>query len=83
MLFFERFVPEHIWQRLRPDAIYVWENEEVRKRLKWYYLVMIDRVPARFLLAKIVEIGEKELEKLDEETLLDLREKVSGSIVGS
>ena len=75
MLFFERFVPEHIWQRLRPDAMYVWENEEVRKRLKWYYLVMIDRVPARFLLAKIVEIGEKELEKLDEKTLLDLREK--------
>ncbi len=75
MIWFERFVPERLWKRLRPDAIYVWENEEVRKRLRWYYLVMTDRVPARFLLAKIIEIGENKLKELDEESLWSIREK--------
>ncbi|BEP17630.1 radical SAM protein [Pyrofollis japonicus] len=76
MFLFERFVPEKIWRRLRPDAIYIWDNDEVRKRLKWYYLVMIDRVPAKFLLAKIAESPERKIDSFDLEQLLDLRRRM-------
>ncbi len=39
----------------RPDAIRVWENPVVRKRLSWYYSVMRDEKPAKYLLVKRVE----------------------------
>ncbi|MEM4872203.1 MAG: radical SAM protein [Thermofilaceae archaeon] len=45
---------------LRPDALVVWENEEVKKRLSHYYGVMSDRRPARYRVAKRVPV---ELEK--------------------
>ena len=46
--FFEIFM-------VRPDAFSVWEHSEVKKRLSWYYKVMINEKPAKFLIAKRVE----------------------------
>ncbi len=36
----------------RPDAEAVWQNAEVRKRLGWYYAVMLDKMPSKFLICK-------------------------------
>ncbi len=58
MWVFERFVPARLWMRLRPDAVAVWENLEVKRRLQWYYMVMTDQAPAKFLLARLVEFTE-------------------------
>jgi putative pyruvate formate lyase activating enzyme len=37
---------------LRPSALAVWRNKEVRKRLDWYYRVMVDAMPAKFLICR-------------------------------
>jgi len=54
---------------LRPSALTVWRNREVRRRLNWYYDVMTNFKPAKFMLCKKVpadygpEDGEGELWK--------------------
>ena len=45
------------WVLLRPDAVYVWNDREVVKRLKWYYEVMTNRKPAKFLITKYIDAG--------------------------
>ncbi len=57
-MLFERYVPPSVWMRLRPDAVSVWDDEDVRRRLDWYYRVMNDEAPAKFLLARAVESPE-------------------------
>jgi len=47
------------WAFIRPDALTVWRNPEVRRRLEWYRLSMSDKVPARFLLARLVQVRYK------------------------
>jgi len=45
----------------------VWQDDEVVARLNWYYSVMTDRKPAKYLICKRVEVefsGEEELEEL-------------------
>jgi len=42
----------------RPDAILVWDEQEVRERLSWYYSVMRDLKPAKFLIAKRIPVDE-------------------------
>jgi len=42
----------------RPDAILVWDDQEVRERLSWYYSVMRDLKPAKFLIAKRTPVDE-------------------------
>lgn len=42
----------------RPDAILVWDDQEVRERLSWYYSVMRDLKPAKFLIAKRIPVDE-------------------------
>jgi putative pyruvate formate lyase activating enzyme len=62
----------------RSDGILVWENQTVRERLSWYYAVMNNQMPAKFLICKSVPCSldfnsssEKELwlehERLSEE----------------
>jgi len=41
---------------VRPDAISVWSNPVVRERLSWYYSVMRNEKPAKFLIAKRVRV---------------------------
>jgi len=54
---------------LRPTAQTVWRNKEVRRRLDWYYGVMTDAKPAKFMTCKKVpadygpDDGEEELWK--------------------
>lgn len=40
---------------LRPDAISVWEYDEVREYLSWYYSVMINEKPAKYRIVKRIE----------------------------
>jgi putative pyruvate formate lyase activating enzyme len=51
---------------LRPDAVSVWRNPEVRKRLSWYYEVMTDAKPAKYRICKKVEV-DVDLSASDEE----------------
>ncbi|MGC9181493.1 radical SAM protein [Thermogladius sp.] len=43
---------------LRPDALTVWEDGVVRERLSWYHSVMVDEKPAKFIVARKVEVPE-------------------------
>ena len=56
-----------MWRLLRPDAAHVWEDDEVRRRLSWYYDVMRDHRPSKYLICKRVEVelrGDESLEEL-------------------
>ena len=44
-----------MWYAIRPDSLTVWRDERVRRALSWYYNVMKDRKPAKFIIAKHVE----------------------------
>ncbi len=58
---------------LRPDAIAVWKNPIVRDRLSWYYEVMNDEKPAKFMICKKIQVDYdkdadlKELWKIHDE----------------
>ncbi len=39
----------------RPDALRVWHSNLIRDRLSWYYNVMMDKKPAKFLIVKRIE----------------------------
>lgn len=41
---------------LRPDAKTVWRHPEVKKRLSWYYEVMVDAKPAKYRICKRIEV---------------------------
>ncbi|MEM2213948.1 MAG: radical SAM protein [Candidatus Nezhaarchaeales archaeon] len=41
---------------LRPDALRVWNHPEIRKRLGWYYKVMVDENPAKYRICKRIEV---------------------------
>ena len=40
----------------RPDSINVWHHDLIKERLNWYYSVMRDEKPAKFIIAKHVPI---------------------------
>ena len=64
-----------MWAKiLRPDAILVWKNPEVVKRLRWYRSVMLDETPAKFLIVRSIkapsnirELSDEELWRIHEE----------------
>jgi len=41
---------------MRPDALSVWADPVVRERLAWYYSVMRNEKPAKFVIAKTIEV---------------------------
>ena len=47
-----------MWYYLRPDAISVWKDDEVKSRLAWYYSVMVDAKPAKFMISKRIRADE-------------------------
>ena len=51
----------------RPDAVAVWRNNEVKKRLRWYRSVMLDKTPAKFMILKTIPIDMKLDEASDNE----------------
>ncbi len=60
----------------RPDAVHVWFDEDVRRRLSWYYSVMRDEKPAKFMIVKRIDAGE-DPKKLDTSQLWELHDKLS------
>lgn len=71
---FDRYTPERLWKLMRPDAVHVWLDEDVRKRLSWYYGVMINELPAKYIIAKYVE-AEDDPYKLDYKDLIDVKRR--------
>mgnify|MGYP005631873691 CR=1 FL=1 len=79
-----RYVTPSMVAALRPDALEALENPVFKKALRWYYLVMDDRRPAKFMIAKRVELSESKLDTLEEDGLWSLHreaEKVFASIL--
>ena len=64
-----------MWRVIRPDAISVWNDEVVKERLNWYYSVMVDKMPAKFMICKKIEAEDPK--KLDIQNLWDLHDKLS------
>ena len=64
-----------MWRIIRPDAISVWNDEVVKERLNWYYSVMVDKMPAKFMICKKIEAENPK--KLDIQNLWDLHDKLS------
>ncbi len=54
---------------IRPDAYTVWSIREVRERLDWYYRVMNNEKPAKFLIARRIESPENPYTMESEEEL--------------
>ncbi|MCL7395063.1 MAG: radical SAM protein [Thaumarchaeota archaeon] len=54
----------------------IWQNREVRERLKWYYGVMSDLKPAKFLIAKRIPC-EINIEHSSDERLWEEHERLS------
>lgn len=48
---------------LRPDARFVWEDDAVRERLRWYRAVMLDEVPAKFRTCGSVAVDPEDLDR--------------------
>ncbi|MEM4576588.1 MAG: radical SAM protein [Candidatus Nezhaarchaeales archaeon] len=51
---------------LRPDAHRVWNNREVKRRLSWYYGVIVDEKPSKYRICKRVGV-DVDLSADDEE----------------
>ncbi len=63
------------YQILRPDAVYVWEDEDVVRKLSWYWHVMNNKLPAKYHLLARVEVHESGLEELEVEELWKIHDK--------
>ncbi|MCS7106741.1 MAG: radical SAM protein [Acidilobaceae archaeon] len=50
-----RMVPEPLVYRYRPDALWALKNSELRERLSWYYSVLFNEAPAKYLIAKRIK----------------------------
>ena len=64
------------WYLYRPDALAVWKSEDVKRRLWWYYRVMKNIKPAKFIIVKHVEVFENPA-KLDYEGLWGLHDEIA------
>jgi len=64
---------------LRRDALTVWDNKDVEKRLSWYRAVMINLKPAKFLMARSIRanVSSSELGERSEEELWKLHDRLS------
>mgnify|MGYP003875884235 CR=1 FL=1 len=57
----------NMWRIYRPDAILVWRDEEVKRRLRRYYGILNNKYIAKFLIAKKIPVkidDNDSLEKL-------------------
>src|SRR3990170_4176800 len=61
---------------MRPDAVEVWEDVEVKRRLFWYRQVMTGRFPAKFILSRKISTNLS-LNKVTEEQLWDEHARLS------
>lgn len=52
---------------MRPDAVAVWNDSEVRRRLSWYRQVMNGKFPAKFVLCRKISTKSTLLEASEDE----------------
>ncbi len=64
---------------MRPDAVAVWEDTEVQKRLHWYRQVMTGRFPAKFKLCRKIP-ADMQLSEASEEELWGTHENLSNRL---
>ena len=60
---------------IRPDAILVWKDPEVSKRLRWYRSVMLNETPAKFLIVKSIKAPQN-LKDLSEDELWRIHDEL-------
>ena len=60
---------------IRPDAILVWKDPEVLRRLRWYRSVMLNETPAKFLIVKSIKAPQN-LKDLSEDELWRIHEEL-------
>ncbi|MEM2488260.1 MAG: pyruvate formate lyase-activating protein, partial [Thermoproteota archaeon] len=63
---------------LRRDAVTVWDNREVNRRLSWYRAVMTNLKPAKFLIVRSIpaNTSSSDLEEMREEELWRLHDNL-------
>jgi len=70
-----------MWETMwfRPDAITVWRDPEVVRRLSWYRSVMLDEKPAKFVICKHVGLDEDPscLKEMEEPELWSLHDRLA------
>lgn len=71
----ERLKPFEIFT-LRPDAFWIWNNEEVKERLSWYYQVMTNAKPAKFIITKYIEAPTNPYKIKEREELWRMHDKL-------
>ncbi len=71
-----QFVPKFIWVAMRPDAAAAPGNPTFRKALSWYFEVMEDAKPAKFIIAKSIRSPE-DPKKLDIDSLWNLHRELA------
>ena len=67
------------WYLMRPDAIYVWSSETVRRKLSWYMRVMLGKEPPKFMIARSYGTGleKRSLSEMSLTELLRVHDSVS------
>ncbi len=67
------------WYLVRPDAIYVWSSETVKRKLSWYMRVMLGREPPKFMIARSYGTGveKRSFSEMSLTELLRVHESVS------
>ena len=65
-----------LWRLVRPDAISIWKNKEVKKRLNHYYKVMKNEKPAKYRVVKRIPV-EEDIENLSNKELWNLHDSLS------
>jgi len=74
---------------IRPDAILVWKDPEVARRLRWYRSVMLDETPAKFMIVRSIrapgnigELGEGDLWRIHDELHEEAEERFKEAFNG-
>jgi putative pyruvate formate lyase activating enzyme len=68
---------------LRPDALAALENDIFKKALDWYYSILLEDLPAKFHIAKAIEVPRDvgDIKNLDTESLWDLHRELGKDLV--
>jgi len=62
---------ERYWHLVRPDAVEAIHNETFRSALRWYYSVLLEGYPAKFVIARSIPV-EADISRASLEELWDL-----------
>ena len=70
------------WRFIRPDAVEALENETFRKVLSWYYAILLENLPAKFHIVKVVEVpSDIRFEGCDMDCLWGVHKELEKSFV--